>query len=575
MNTIAMQTGENSYRVEAANYALNIHGHEIDVLVENTAFATLDIRCALPVTTDDDEGFIPDAEPSLPSLVRASLTEDEASFVWTNRSSLWEKTYTLRCTWMHYTFSVTVKGKGRVDAVQYFTGDMTQKPHGSSYEFSEGFTPCISWYDKEDYTFKSSLDCHRWSVLMVPPMFAYAFRAEGVSRRMGLGLVAQRGEHNFNAFDYRVNRRSYDSRFHLETDQHGHTVVDGEWTAPYILGLAGEDQWDILRQYADHYFTTGIAKPSLPAVPPRFWHGPMVCGWIEQIIRAQAEGIPELDGANERYYEDMVQKMAEYDLHPKALIIDDKWMTHYATDIADPAKWPDLRAFVDRRRAEGMSTMVWFKVWDPDGWDESICLTADNGDVRIDPSHPRYLKNLDEALHRILSSDEGCYDCDGFKLDFAFFIPIGRKVHSYSGKYGVELLYDMMLYIYERAKLEKPHALVNCSPCHPYFSHICDQARLHDYEPKNRNCLEDLTMRARLFSTAMPGTLLDTDNAGFNTRRDTMRWMLMQPSVGVPDLYSLSPTPSCRLTRADFAAIAQVWKEYSARIDALYPVTNR
>ena len=70
----------------------------------------------------------------------------------------------------------------------------------------------------------------------------------------------------------------------------------------------------------------------------------------------------------------------------------------------------------------------------------------------------------------------------------------------------------MMLYIYERAKIEKPHALVNCSPCHPYFSHICDQARLHDYEPKNRNCLEDLQMRARLFSTAMPGTL-DADAA--------------------------------------------------------------
>jgi len=570
MDKIAFRMSDIGYRVEAANYALNIIGHEIDVLVENNVFATLDVRCALPVTTDDDEGFIPDEEPSIPALVSAELGDNEAVFVWENKSSLWEKKYTLKCTWMHYTFAVTVKGKGRVDAVQYFTGDMTQKAHGSRYEFSEGFTPCISWYDPEDYTFKASVDCHRWSVLMVPPMFAYAFRMEGLNRRMGLGLVAERGEHNFNAFDYHVTRRGFDSRFYLETDQHGHTTVDGEWTAPYIIGLAGEDQWDVLRQYSDHYFASGIAKPVNRGPFPRFWHGPMVCGWIEQIVRAQAEGFAELDGAREELYEDMVRKMAGYDLHPTALIIDDKWMTHYATHIADPEKWPDMRAFVDRRHAEGINTMVWFKLWDADGWDEEICLKSDKGEVRIDPSHPKFLANLDEEMHRILSGDEGCYDCDGFKLDFAFFIPIGRKVHSYSGKYGVELLYDMMAYIYERAKAEKPYALVNCSPCHPYFGHICDQARLHDYEPKNRNNLEDLAMRARLFSTAMPGVLLDTDNAGFNTRRDTMRWMLMQPSIGVPDLYSLSATPSCPLTRADFAAIAQVWKEYSAKIDAQY-----
>ena len=215
MDKIAFRMSDIGYRVEAANYALNIIGHEIDVLVENNVFATLDVRCALPVTTDDDEGFIPDEEPSIPALVSAELGVNEAVFVWENKSSLWGKKYTLKCTWMYYTFAVTVKGKGRVDAVQYFTGDMTAKGHGSRYEFSEGFTPCISWYDTEDYTFKASVECHRWSVLMVPPMFAYAFRMEGLQRRMGIGLVAERGEHNFNAFDYHLSRRGFDSRFYL------------------------------------------------------------------------------------------------------------------------------------------------------------------------------------------------------------------------------------------------------------------------------------------------------------------------------------------------------------------------
>lgn len=567
---LATQLCNTQYRVDAAEYALFIDQHEIEVRIEKNLYATLDIRCALPITNDDDTGFIPDEEPQLPTLVSASLDDDIAEFVWTNRSSLWEKRYVLTCTWLDYRFSVSVTGHGRVDAVQYFTGNMAEKGHGSRYEFSEGFTPCISWYDSEDYTFKASVDCHRWSVLMVPPMFAYAFRMEGLTRRMGLGLVAEKGQHNFNAFDYHVSRAFTDSRFYLETDQHGHTVVDGTWTAPYIIGLTGDDQWDILQKYSNHYFTSGIATSVFRTAVPRFWHGPLVCGWIEQIIRTRNNGLRADDAANEAVYEDIVARLDEYDLHPTALIIDDKWQSHYATDIADPKKWPDMRAYVERRHAEGIKTLLWFKLWDPDGWDESICLTADNGDLRIDPSHPRFIENLDTAVHRILSDEEGCYNCDGFKLDFAFYVPIGRKVHSYSGKYGVELLYDMMAQIYATAKRIKPEALVNCSPCHPYFAHICDQARLHDYEPRNRNNVEDLSMRARLFSIAMPGVLLDTDNAGFNSHRDTMRWLLAQPRVGVPDLYAVSATFTCPLSYYDFAAIAQLWRDYSARIDAQY-----
>lgn len=573
MDFITAQDG--GYAVHAANYALFIHGHIIDVLIENTPFASLDVRCAAPKTNDARDGFIADAEPTLPTLTHADTTDGNAVFVWTNESSLWKKEYTLSCTYMHFTFHVRLIGTGCVDGIRYFSGDMTDGGHvGSVYEFSEGFTPCLSWYDHENYTFKASVDCHRWSVLMVPPMFCYTFRCEGLTRRLGLGLCAERGEHNFHSFDYHVVRHDFQSGFWLETDQAGHTEVRGEWTAPHIVGFAGDDSWDVLRQYSDYYFASGIAKPKKAKVPPRFWHGPMLCGWIEQMaISAEQKGNSAwyaTEYANEEVYEALIGKCAAHDLHPTALIIDDKWQKAYATDTADETKFPDMRAFVDRRHAEGIHTLLWFKLWDPDGWNPALCVTADNGEVRIDPSTPQFRANLKEVIHRILSAEDGCYDCDGFKLDFAFFNPIGRRVDTYSGKYGVELLYDMMAEIYEIAKAEKPDALVNCSPCHPYFAHICDQARLHDYEQKNRNNREDLTMRGRLFSTAMPGVLLDTDNAGFNSRRDTMRWMLNQCSVGVPDLYALSGTPACPLDDADFAAIAEVWRAYSRRIDDMY-----
>lgn len=567
------KTEENIYIVTAPSYRLAVRAHSFDVSIAENRFCTLDVRTSLPQTSDT-LSEIGEHEPEFPVLTAVEEQTGEITFTWCGKSDLWEKKiYVLHCDFLRFTYTVTVCGKGDVDSVQYFSGDRTGAKPGSAYEFSEGFTPCVSWYNEEDYRFRASMDCHRWSVLMVPPMFSYSFGMTGVRDRLSLGLVAQRGEHNFHAFDYKVVRHEWGSGFYLTTDQSGHTHVDGTWTAPAIIGYGAANEDDALRKYTDYYFTSGIAKPHTTGLPPRFWQGPMLCGWLEQAMRVGDPAFPGMtitELAREELYETLAGKLSKYDMHPTALIIDDKWQAHYATDEADPGKWKDLRAFVDRRHREGIHTMLWFKLWDPDGWDAKLCVTADNGEVRIDPSTPEFLENLDRALYRILSADDGCYDCDGFKLDFAFINPIGRRVKTFSGKYGVELLYDMMAYIYNKAKEIKPYALVNCSPCHPYFAHICDQARLHDYDSKNRDNREDLEMRARMFSLAMPGVLLDTDNAGFNTYRDTMRWQMDQHMIGVPDLYALSGNDSCPLGDEDFLAISAMWREYGKRIDLLY-----
>ncbi len=555
------------YEINAANYELCVRGHKIEVKLDHNTYATLDVRCAAPKTNDTLDGFISDAEPLIPTLKSVDETPGKAVFVWENTSALWKKEYTLTCTYMRFTFHVKLIGSGAVDAIRYFSGDMESPDFvGSDYEFSEGFNPCIPYNYTEYYTFKASSGCHRPGILMIPPMLCYAFRCEGLSRRLGLGLCAERGEHNFLSFDYKVrNYGVFTSGFWLETDQAGHAVVDGEWTAPHILGLAGDDEYDVLRQYSDYYFASGIAKPSKNEIAPRFWYGPMVCGWIEQLTNGKQ--------SCEEVYETLISKCKKYDIPLKALIVDDKWQEHYATDVADKNKFPDMRAFADRRHAEGISTILWFKLFDADGWDPEICtyeLAGNQKIIKIDPSHPKFREEIKTMMHRILSSDEGCYDCDGLKIDFAFTNPSGRQVKTYSGKYGYELLYELQADIYEAAKAEKSYALINASPCHPYFASICDQGRLHDYLPYNRNTREDMSMRGKLFSIAMPGTILDTDNAGFNTNRDTMRWMLNQTAVGVPDLYCMSDSTSCKLSDDDFKAIGEIWREYSAIIDAKY-----
>lgn len=569
---IAEKISQNTYLVSCPLYGLKIERHLVSVLSEGLSMAVLDIRSAVPRTLEDDSGAAPDAEPNIPVLTDVSLDDDTAVFVWKNKSSLWEKSYTLTCDRLRWHYAVTVKGQGRVDAVQYFSGDTSSKNHGSAYEFSRGFIPATNMKNLYNYGFSAAENFHGYSEELVPPMFCYAFKAEGSTRQLGLGLVAKRGEHNFHSFDYCVVKkgRPYPwTGFWLQTDQAGHVSVDGTWEAPAIYGFFGDDPWEIMQQYTAVYRTLGIARPLKERVFPRFWHGPILCGYIQQLIKQHEKGIHWMKLANAEFYEELLQDAKHLGLEPKMLIIDDKWQTDYACDVADPEKFPDMRSFIDKRHRDGLHTLLWFKLWDAEGADPNWCTPTDQEDVvRIDPSNPEYLRMLDGSLHRLLSSDEGCYDADGMKIDFAFFNPMGRKVRTHSGKYGAELLYDYLAYIYNRSKAEKPYALMNCSPCHPYFSDVCDMARIHDYFPMNRNNREELTLRAKAYATALPEALIDTDNAGFGSRRDSMRWLLHQSHVGVPALYAVTAT--CGMTEEDFRAVAQAWREYNARVDALY-----
>ena len=347
-----------------------------------------------------------------------------------------------------------------------------------------------------------------------------------------------------------------------------------------MIVYGADSRSDSLKYYSDYYFATGRADAKDPFErKPRFWYGPMACGWIEQTAYRIKANIAraDCDMAYQPTYDHMLSELRRRDLHPQIIIIDDKWQTGYGSAVVNTEKWPDLRAFVDEQHENGVHTMLWFKVFDPEGLSDDACVTADMGGgkldppaKKIDPSSPAFLKVLDDALYRIFSSDEGCYDCDGIKIDYAFMNPIGRKFKTYSGKYGVELLYDYMEHIYTVAKKIKPHAIINASACHPYFAHLVDQARLHDYDGKNRFCREDLMFRAKMYKIATPDSIIDTDNGGYNTKRDTMRCMLEQSEYGVPDIYGVSPFPSMTFTDEDFAALSQVWKEYTDRIDAMY-----
>lgn len=557
------------YTVKTDTYTVVMSNDCIDFIIAGEVLAGLRPVSAVNTVeaTDEEAGEC---------VLSATAENGIPTYIWTSRSTLWsKKEYIIRCFETHFEYSVRLTGKGRVDTVNYFSGNLAEGRRGSMYEFDTGFTPIVTVTGARQCNFSAMEDQEVFSYLMIPPMFVYSFTTPGVERKMAFGLAAERGEHNFTQFNYKTESDACRRRFWLWTDQSGHTEVDGVWETPRVLCYSAEDDMDALHIYSDWYFKRGIAKPKdMSEKKPRFWHGPIACGWIEQA----AYGVYYNDEAGcmklscEKVYRNFIRELKEKELYPCLMIIDDKWQDCYGTAEPSPERWPDMRGFIDENlEKNNIHTMLWFKLWDSEGLDSDMCMLDEKENRLVaDPTNPKYREKLKSILYRLLSSDEGCCNAYGLKLDFAFWQPVGRASNSYSGKYGVELLLEYISYIYNCAKEIKPEAIINCSPCHPLFAEFCDHARLHDYHPDLRRCYEEFKFRSEVYRTAVPGALIDTDGAGFSSHRDTMRYMRLAPTLGIPDLYCITPTPSLTLSDDDWRTVSRVWADYNEKIDNMY-----
>ena len=563
---------EQSVSVEAAAYAIVATAESISVRLAGEEVAGLRPSSAVDTMIRAEDGTISGKSDSLTSPLTLSVTEEDGvpALVWSAKSACWEKTeYILRLYETHAEYFVRVMGKGDVDTIYYFIGTA---PVGSTYEFDTGFMPIPTVTGARQCEFSAQDSYEEFSYLTVPPLFCYVFDICGIKEKLALALAADPGEHNFTRFDYHTKSKNSLNRFWFTTDQAGHTHVDGTWKSPSILIYGTPDRHSALKFYADYYYETGRAAKKDPAEKkPRFWYGPMACGWIEQYAQMAASNGTgnQNEWARQSTYDRFNAELERRDLHPQILIIDDQWQAHYGTAVEDKEKWPDLRGWIDENRTKyNRHVMLWFKLWSDDGLPDDCCLIdRDSGARFADPTAPAYRAYLRETMHRLLSADEGCLNADGLKLDFAFTQPVGRNVTSYDGRYGVELYLELIRLIYEYAKEAKPEAVISGSPCHPLFARYIDHARLHDYCPNLRRCYEEFAFRKEIYEIAMPGVLFDTDGAGFSSHRDTMRYLTMAPELGIPDLYCITDMPSIRLTDEDWAKVAAVWKEYGEWID--------
>ena len=513
------------------------------------------LNCPVVIAVDAD-GKADADERYLPMRVFETRREGDLTVhIWRTQSGLWEKKdYVLECGADWARFCVRVQGEHSVDALRFFDG-------GARYETAGYLLPAAGHADEARclrmMTEPGAIELGYFT----PPCYCYPLFLDGGDRWLGVGLAARAGQYNFHQFMI----KTANNRCGFEVPLYGKTRVSGAWESQSLLFTEGGDAFDALRAYAEWHYESGWCARKDRSNEPDWWRRPIYCGWGEQCDRARRLGGRPFDYATQRDYEDMSRRLDELDLHPGCLIIDDKWQGQYGEALPDPEKWPDLRAFADAEHKKGRRVVLWFRSWYPEGLRAEECVEYLCTACGADPTSEKYRARMKETIRRLLSDEEGCCNCDGFKIDFANCMPLGKYVQTHEeGVCGVELLKRFMTMMRDFAKAVKPDALINCSCVHPYFDEIVDQARLHDYDGHQRSALQVLGYRAKLYAAALPDVIIDTDAGGVGTRREFERWVRRCAALGVPDLYYLSGSGDVRLTDADAELIRACWAEYES-----------
>lgn len=550
-----------SQQVTVGMMVLRVTGDRLEILIDDVAFFDVPVTCQVErvgAEERDRDVFI------TPPVLTAGT--DCTSITWSARSTLWEKKeYVLQCWPDAAFFHVRVFGIGRLGAVRYFAASGSAR---SRYEVSRYLEPVAHPGGKSLPQYLTTAQDGEINLgYLAPPMLAYPFTLDG-SMWLALGLAPKPGHYNIDHFRCHFFHTDSDVQpFYLSTDFLGYTVMHGQYDLPSIAITSGMTEFAALAAQT-HALVSYAGHPRRDwADSPRWWYGPMFCGWGEQGYYTPKHF---QTSAAQQPYSCMSDEIDELGLRPTAIIIDDKWMTNYGEALPDPEKWPDMRAFVEREHAKGRRVMLWFKAWNSEGIPADECFNLWTQPYGTDPTSPAYQERMFRLMHTLLSVDAGCYNCDGFKVDFANVMPLGHDLRGHeNGVYGLELLKRWYTLFYTAAKAVKPDCLVNTSCAHPYYADVTDQGRLHDYDARLRAAWEVRSFRQKLFQAALPGISIDTDGV-WSSRREIMDFNRRAVELGVPVLYQLHGDENNIFNRDDLREISGIWTDYSKRMDERY-----
>jgi len=482
------------------------------------------------------------------------------------KSRLWgEKTAYYRCydeVLEHY---VVVKGNGAIDRAYFCRGRVGPNELGSIPGFDYLFSGCPNFLEKDyfhasDYTsINAGLESYAWGPALASGPLCFAMTRDFKPPWLSVGVAARPGEYTFQSFEFNHKpepvRKTHDSIVGTQSFSlayFGHLKVDGLWETPHLVFNVAGNKYAAIKKYVSWLYRNEYLH-----LPRRrrydWWSGPIFCGWHEQVARACIEhegkdlsrqaletGPAAVNICTQKGYESWLAHLRKHDIHPGIVIIDALWQVAWDTNEVDTNKWPDLRGFVDQCHRRNQKVMLWISSWcQRDNVPDEQCILLDGKPVAVDPTHPKSIRRLKHEVRTMLSDDAGCYNADGFKVDYTTLQQFGYTMKTYADIYGFELQKFYMKMIYDQAKSVKKDALIGVFIANPYFRDVCDMVRTGDMYTVKGDPLDAMRTRVRLIKIGMPGAMVDTDGEfAFCMTPRYIDLIDEQARVGIPTIYN-------------------------------------
>jgi hypothetical protein len=597
--TVRIEATPAGLRVEADSYSLSIPaGSPYARLEDRDGERWADLL--LDASLDSSEGLDETTAREAPVLEQADgwfrVTIRLASSRWAAKELRLEgDAVGLRLT-------IHVEGQGRLTDVHLLGGRSSALPsRGTGFQCSgAGFRAILSPGPSDPARLvrsaaePASLDVSagsgpgRGNWFFTPPPFCFAVsrsaaRADGgvpAGPWLAMGISGPIQEATFGAVAFEPGERSFSIRLEYE----GQTALDREFETPSLVLLPGfPDPYAAIGAWADDLRKRGwapAARPGpAPGSRPGWWLAPIFCGWGAQAAMVRDRGGVPADHATQAAYDGFLAALAEEDLAPGTVVIDDRWQRHYGEGAPDRERWPDLAGWIRGRHDRGQKVLLWWKCWDPDGIRSSLCVR--NGSdvaVTVDPSNHIYEDLLRGEIRRMLGSpaetgDPHALDADGLKVDFSGLTPSGPSLRRHGRAWGVALLHRLLEIIHDEAHRTKHDALVITHAPHPAFADVTDMVRLNDLlrlgEPEDdrSTVVEQMRHRGRIVAASVPGMPIDTDDWCAPDLALWRRYQAVKLDLGVPSLYyatTLDLTGE-RLQREDYALLRTLWRDSRAK----------
>ena len=536
------------------------------------------------------------AENTPPAITLQELSDGSLQVCLLEKSALWKKkSFIIHLEEAAISFRHELEGESALEDVRFFRSCRNGDEYGFAGDVDEVYSAAPNFREQNFYHPAARVLISNGNDLgpltgghgmaSVPHVMALKDRCDTAA--LGCAVFAGPGEYLWDEFIWNPSTVMPPTDYAGDQSQaggfaityYGKKQVSGSWQSPELVFTFPESTDKVLPEALEYAYKHNLLPRPGRHDSPDWYYEPIYCPWHDQCSLAHGEKmdirvdeIPASEYATDEWTDRWLNKLAEHDIYPGTVIIDAKWQKSLNYGDPDPAKWKNMRQWIDRKREQGLRTFLWYAAWHNEDIALDEAITQDGRIVCGDPTNPKFEQKLREMVRKFVSDAPDCLNADGIKVDGLLALPTGKNLKNCGNIWGLELQKKYLEIMYSEVKKHKPEACLSVFTTNPYLDEYSDMIRLADLYTNRLSTAKTMLDRAALSKACHPAVPIDCDGGiYFHQGEDYMNDLYAQLKCGIPCIYTAEYLRTGRfffepelktLTEEDYKIIREVFQIY-------------